>query len=123
VDVSSDWQIYALCGDADNPDDWDMSSELNQKVRAVAMCRRCPVYADCLTDAQQKPPTGMIQAAFGWQGPSREPLDPISGKSLLKAQRPRRGVNSHGYSGYANGCRCDVCRQGKRDYVASRKTA
>lgn len=33
-----------------------------------------------------------------------------------------RGVITwHGYSGYAGGCRCDVCRTAKADYMRARR--
>ena len=33
----------------------------------------------------------------------------------------RRNVTIHGYGGYTNGCRCDVCRQAKADYMRDRR--
>ena len=35
----------------------------------------------------------------------------------------RYTVWTHNYSAYANGCRCDVCRAAKADYMAARRAA
>ena len=30
-------------------------------------------------------------------------------------------TDNHGYSAYSHGCRCDVCREAKRDYIRERR--
>ncbi len=30
-------------------------------------------------------------------------------------------VSTHGYGGYSNGCRCDTCRLGKRQYMRDKR--
>ena len=32
-------------------------------------------------------------------------------------------MNDHGYNAYANGCRCEVCRAAKADYMRERRAA
>lgn len=32
-------------------------------------------------------------------------------------------TDDHGYAAYAAGCRCDVCRAAKREYIAARRAA
>lgn len=32
-------------------------------------------------------------------------------------------MRGHNYSGYTNGCRCDVCKAAKRDYMHKRRVA
>lgn len=32
-------------------------------------------------------------------------------------------MSDHGYGAYTNGCRCDVCREAKRVYMAARRAA
>lgn len=32
-------------------------------------------------------------------------------------------ISTHGYSGYSNGCRCQVCRDAKAAYMAGRRAA
>lgn len=41
----------------------------------------------------------------------------------LVTNRKNHKVNSHGFSGYGNGCRCDVCREGWRVYNKQRREA
>jgi hypothetical protein len=32
-------------------------------------------------------------------------------------------VTNHGYGAYASGCRCDVCRKAKAEYMSKRRKA
>jgi hypothetical protein len=38
-------------------------------------------------------------------------------KRVYRERVKTEGVPVHGYGGYANGCRCEVCTQAKREYV------
>jgi hypothetical protein len=35
----------------------------------------------------------------------------------------RNVIDTHGYGGYTNGCRCQVCRDAKADYMRERRAA
>lgn len=108
----TDWRDFVLCSASAgaDPDDWDLSGQLRNRQRAVATCARCPVYAQCLDDAVSAPPTGMIQAGFGWRG-SPEPVDAIvtDKRKLHPGPVPKAEEPTHGYGGYGRGCRCEVC--------------
>jgi len=38
-------------------------------------------------------------------------------------RRQEVGMSDHGYVPYTRGCRCDVCRQAKADYMRARRAA
>ena len=40
-------------------------------------------------------------------------------QQVIAGTRPHTGV--HGFSGYTQGCRCDVCRRGMRNHHAARR--
>lgn len=40
-------------------------------------------------------------------------------KRTFRSRVATEGAAVHGYGGYANGCRCEVCTQAKRDYMRS----
>jgi hypothetical protein len=89
--VSTDWQDYALCASADNPDDWDIAvADKAARTRARATCWRCPVMAQCLDWAQDPSPEGaraigLILAGYAWRWPSLEPRDVLT---EMRVKRP-----------------------------------
>lgn len=69
LDRGEAWQNKAACGGQD-PAMWETPSgalgpgraELAR--RAMAICRTCPVRAECHADAENAPPLGMIRAGI-----------------------------------------------------------
>ena len=77
-DPNMDWQVMGLCGDADQIDLWS-SIDKNEKRRARAVCRECPVINDCMEFAL----TNNIQdGIWGGQSPN--------GRKRIAAARAKR---------------------------------
>lgn len=90
-------RFYASCSEAagQDPNDWDLLASDERKAQAVAVCRRCPVYAQCLDDAIGWPPAGLIQAGFAWHWPQREPAPDLQAREPVLGERRTRGVSRH----------------------------
>ena len=79
----NDWRDYAACAGA-NPDDWfPAASDHDTRDRALAICARCPVVADCAQAADEMHAEGV------WGGTWRP-----SAAELCKQRSQRKDWNS-----------------------------
>jgi len=109
------WVERAACRDDPFPDDWfpDTPGARNPSaVRALDICRSCPVTDECLRYAQSRPePHGI------WGGLT----------SQQRLGRRRRFAVDHGtHSGYLTHLRygesaCDDCREAHRLFQAAKR--
>lgn len=107
------WVKQAAC---DGRDDVDWYSKSPGKVRdCKAICARCPVQRDCLSEAL------LLGDVWGiWGGKTRREREDLA-RELglpLPAITPSHGTNSRYVK---HSCRCDLCRAAHTGYERVRK--
>jgi hypothetical protein len=110
--MNEDWRKEALCLKR-HIDFWfpPMDADVPENYYAVAreVCRRCPVWKDCLNDAM-KPP---VEAWGMWGG-----LTPQE-RTVINNSTPKpTAVRPHGsWLRYRQGCDCEACQHAHNDEV------
>jgi WhiB family transcriptional regulator, redox-sensing transcriptional regulator len=104
------WVQHAACHGSP-PDLW-FPARGDTTIQAKAICRQCPVRAECLAYALR------WHIGFGiWGG-----LSERERRLLGPTPKPRRLAAPHGTTtSYARGCRCTECRMANGQAALSRR--
>lgn len=115
--MTEPWKHRAAC--RDQPTEWwfprqtRSSTTLNDDNRAaIAICKTCPVAAQCLAHAQRQPETHGI-----WGGLTSEERYRLTRKTLPRINHgTHNGYNRHIVHRQPP---CDACREAHRQYTAA----
>jgi WhiB family redox-sensing transcriptional regulator len=111
--MTAAWREQAACR-GENPELWfpATTGTSKQRAHAVAICKQCPVRAQCLTYAVTRPELHGI-----WGGVSEKRRQGMRRESQSRQQQ-LHGTNN----AYSRGCRCQQCRDAHADYTRANRT-